>query len=200
LVGLRNPGPDYEGSRHNVGAEVVARLAGDHGAAFKRAPQRIRAVVATVELDVARPVLALPVTFMNDSGGAVSPLIRYYKVQGESLVLVHDDIDLPFGKLRFQFGRGSGGHNGVESVVGAFGSEAMWRLKVGVGRPPGNMNPADFVLRRFYDRERPDVDLLVSAAAGVLEVFARAGGEAARQEAGEATGRLGIAAVDPREA
>ena len=176
---------------------MVARLAGDHGGAFKRAPQRIRAVVATVEVDPARPVLALPITFMNDSGGAVALLARYYKVQGEGLVLVHDDIDLPFGKLRFQFGRGSGGHNGVESVVKAIGSEEMWRLKVGVGRPPGSMDPADFVLRRFNVRERPDMDLLVVAGAGVLEVFAAAGGEAARQEAGDATGRLGIGTADP---
>jgi PTH1 family peptidyl-tRNA hydrolase len=174
---------------------VVARLAGDHGASFKKAPQRIRAVVASVELGAAPSVLALPVTFMNDSGGAVSPLARYYKVGGDGLVLVHDDIDLPFGKLRFQFGRGSGGHNGVESVVKAIGSESMWRLKVGVGRPPGRIDPADFVLRRFYDRERPDMDLLVAAGAVVLEVFAASGGEVARQEAGEATGRLGI--VDP---
>ncbi len=196
VIGLGNPGPDYEGSRHNVGAEVVLRLADRLRATFKRAPRRIRAEIAIAELGAGRAILALPITFMNESGQAVSPLARFYKVEGDGLVLVHDDIDLPFGKLRFQFGRGSGGHNGVESVVKSIGTEAIWRLKVGMGRPPGSMDPADFVLHRFSKSERTDVDLLVMAGASVLEIFAASGGEAARQEAGEATGRLGIGAGD----
>lgn len=169
--------------------------AGD--APFKRAPQRIRAEVASVDLAGRRTVLVLPVTFMNESGSAVAPLARYYKVPTEGIVLVHDDIDLPFGKLRFHHGRGTGGHNGVASVVRSLGSPALWRLKVGVGRPPGRMDPADFVLRRFYDRERPDVDLLVAEAADVLRTFGSAGGDAARQRAGEAAGRLGIGPPEP---
>lgn len=125
------------------------------------------------------------------------PLLHYYKVAVEDLVLIHDDIDLPFGKLRFHFGRGTGGHNGVASVVRALGSESLWRLKIGVGRPPGRMDPAAFVLQRFSDRERPDVDRMVAAGPAVLRTFAAAGGEQARQEAGEASARLGITPPEP---
>jgi PTH1 family peptidyl-tRNA hydrolase len=132
-------------------------------------------------------------TFMNESGGPVSGLVKYFKVDDAGLVLVHDDIDLPFGKLRFQSGRGSGGHNGVASVMRSIGSQEVWRLKVGVGRPPGRMDPADFVLRPFSAKERPDVDLLVAEGATVLRTFIAGGGEQARQAAGEATKRLGIA-------
>ena len=142
-------------------------------------------------------MLAMPATFVNESGRAVVPLLHYYKVGVGRLVLVHDDIDLPFGKLRFHFGRGTGGHNGVASVVEALGSDSLWRLKVGVGRPPGRMDPADFVLRRFTVRERSDVDLLVVEGAAVLRTFAAAGGERARQYAGEAASRLGIGEPGP---
>ncbi|MFQ5948553.1 MAG: aminoacyl-tRNA hydrolase [Acidimicrobiia bacterium] len=191
IVGLRNPGSDYQGTRHNVGEEVVGILAARAGAKFRRAPRRIRAGIAAVELGGRPALLALPRTFMNDSGRAVAPLLRRYEIEPEQLALVHDDIDLPFGKLRFHFGRGPGGHNGVESVMKAVGSRHTWRLKFGVGRPPGRMDPADFVLRSFDDRERADVDLLIELAADVLETFAAHGGEAARRRAGEAAARLG---------
>lgn len=191
-MGLRNPGPEYEGSRHNVGAEVVGRLASEAGAEFRRAPRCIHARVATLDLPGGRAFLAAPTTFMNESGRGVVPLLRFYKVPVGRLVLVHDDIDLPFGKLRLHFGRGTGGHNGVASVVQALGSDSLWRLKVGVGRPPGRMDPAAFVLQRFSQEERPDVDRLVVAGAEVLRVFAASGGDQARQEAGQASARLGI--------
>jgi PTH1 family peptidyl-tRNA hydrolase len=191
IVGLRNPGPDYERTRHNVGGEVVAALAPE--ASFKRAPRRILAEIAEFRFFDARVVLAMPLTFMNESGSPIAGLVKYFDVEPERLVLVHDDIDLPFGKLRFQGGRGSGGHNGVASVMRSLGSRDVWRLKVGVGRPPGRMDPADFVLRPFTKVERPDVDLLVAAGAEVLAIFVEHGAEAARQEAGDATTRLGIA-------
>jgi PTH1 family peptidyl-tRNA hydrolase len=137
-------------------------------------------------------VLVLPTTFMNESGQAVAPLASYFDVAAERIVLVHDDIDLPFGRLRFHFGRGTGGHNGVTSVVRSLGSTDVWRLKFGVGRPPGRMDPADFVLRRFTTAEQTDVDLLVGEAADVVHSFASHGGDTARQRAGEASGRLGL--------
>ncbi len=130
-------------------------------------------------------VLALPTTGMNISGQAVSPLLRYFGVKLSELLILHDDIDLPFGKLRVQFGRGSGGHNGVDSVIGSLGSSGFWRLKLGVGRPPGSQDPADYVLRRFTVRERPLVDVMVSEAADALEIFVEKGPEEARQQAGE---------------
>jgi PTH1 family peptidyl-tRNA hydrolase len=165
---------------------VVVAAAG--GASFKRAPRKIRARIVEEKVAGRSTVLALPTTFMNESGVAVRGLVRYF--DPERLVLVHDDIDLPFGKLRFHFGRGTGGHNGVASVVDALGGTGMWRLKVGVGRPPGRMDPADYVLRRFTRNQRPDVDLMVGEAAEVLRSFAADGVEAARSRAGEARGRL----------
>jgi len=194
VVGLRNPGPDYVGTRHNVGGEVVHALAGN--LAFKRAPKRLMAEILETEIGGHRAVLGLNTTFMNESGGPVAGLVRYYDIAMSRLVLVHDDIDLPFGKLRFQFGRGAGGHNGVGSVMRSLGSREVWRMKVGVGRPPGRMDPADFVLRRFAAAERPDVDLMIVEAVDTIRCFAESGGEAAQQYAGEATRRLGIASDD----
>ncbi|HEX9978583.1 MAG TPA: aminoacyl-tRNA hydrolase [Acidimicrobiia bacterium] len=190
VVGLRNPGADYEGTRHNVGGETVRSIAA--GSSFKRAPKRILAEVVETDLEARPAVLALPTTFMNESGGPVSALVDYYRVDMSRLVLVHDDIDLPFGKLRFHSGRGAGGHNGVASVMRSLGSRDVWRLKIGVGRPPGRMDPADFVLHRFTPAERSDVDLMVGEAADTVRRFAAAGGEEAKRYAGEATRRLGI--------
>jgi PTH1 family peptidyl-tRNA hydrolase len=186
VVGLRNPGAKYDGTRHNVGEEVVNVLADRHGASFKRARLSIRAEVSEVRLGDQSVVLALPHTFMNDSGQSVAPLARYYQVPPERLLVVHDDIDLPFAKLRVQFGRGAGGHNGVRSLTGSLGTQDFWRLKCGVGRPPGSMDPADFVLRRFATAERRDVDLMAQYGADVIEEFVMNGGEAASQQAGDA--------------
>ena len=166
----------------------MERLAG--GETFSKAPKRIRAQVSTVRLDGRTAVLVLPTTFMNESGQAVAPLAGYYGIDPERVMVVHDDIDLPFAKLRLQFSRGAGGHNGVSSVARSLSSDAIWRLKMGVGRPPGRQDPADFVLRRFSKQERPDVDLMVVEAAEVVRSFAADGDEAARQAAGDASARL----------
>lgn len=133
-------------------------------------------------------MLVLPLTFMNESGGPVQSLQRYFKP--DRLLAVHDDIDLPFGKLRLHHGRGTGGHNGVASLVRSLGDSGFWRLKIGVGRPPGRMDPADFVLRRFTKKEQPDADLVLVEAADIVRTFAEDGEDAARQAAGEVYGRL----------
>jgi PTH1 family peptidyl-tRNA hydrolase len=130
-------------------------------------------------------MLAVPRTFMNESGQAVAPLVRYFAANADQLLVVHDDIDLPFAKLRVQADRSAGGNNGVASVIGSLGSQEFWRLKCGVGRPPGRQNPADFVLRPFSAAERPEIDLLVQVAADLVELFVSDGGDAARQRAGE---------------
>lgn len=132
-----------------------------------------------------KAIVALPTTSMNHAGQAVAPLLAYFNVGPESLLVVHDDIDVPFGKLKVQFSRGSGGHNGVASVAGSLGSQDFWRLKLGVGRPPGSMDPADFVLRRFGSRERPGVELMIEAALEVLDTYVSEGPAEARQRAGE---------------
>lgn len=122
---------------------------------------------------------------MNESGQAVAPLLRYYKVAPENMLVIHDDIDLPFAKLRVQFDSSSGGNNGVESIIGSVRSREFWRLKCGVGRPPGRMDPADFVLRKFAVAEREEAELMKHRAGELVELFVASGGEAARQRAGE---------------
>ncbi len=136
-------------------------------------------------IDGTRCVLALPTTFMNESGQAVAPLVRYFGVQPERLLVVHDDIDVPFGKLKVQWGRGHGGNNGVRSTIGSLGTGDFWRLKLGVGRPPGRVDPADYVLSRFPSAERADIDVTIARAGDVIERFVTSGGEDARQFAGE---------------
>jgi peptidyl-tRNA hydrolase, PTH1 family len=183
VIGLRNPGSRYDGTRHNVGAEVV--LAAGSDLTFKKARLGVRADVATTTIGETRLVLAVPRTFMNECGQSVAPLARYERVDNQRLLIVHDDIDLPFAKVKVQFGGGAGGHNGIRSIVGSLGTSDFWRLKVGVGRPPGRVDPADYVLDRFAKVERAAVDDTVLRSLRVVEVFALEGGEAARQAAGE---------------
>ncbi len=122
---------------------------------------------------------------MNHSGQAIAPVVRYFGVMPDRLVLVHDDIDVPFGKLKMQWAGGHGGHNGIRSAVGSLKTNEFWRLKIGVGRPPGRQDPADFVLSRFATAERDDIAVTVYRAADVIDRFIRDGGESARQFAGE---------------
>lgn len=168
VVGLRNPGSEYEGTRHNVGYEVLAVLADRHGARFKRS-SRLRSQVAEARVGEERVALVVPLAYMNESGGPVQASVSYYKVALGDLLVLHDDIDLAFGRLRVQVGGGSGGHNGIRAIERALGAREFCRLKIGVGRPPERMDPADFVLSRFSRAERPEVDMTVGDAADVVE-------------------------------
>lgn len=188
VVGLGNPGAQYEGTRHNVGAEVAEALAGPEG--LGKGPRRVRAQIARVDFGGRPCIVARPATFMNVSGEAVSALVAYYKVAPPDLVVAHDDIDLPFSRLRFHGGRGAGGNLGVASIIRSLRSNEFWRVRIGVGRPPGRMDPADFVLRRFSRDERPIVDLMVREAADVVRAWIEAGAEVAKEAAAEATKRL----------
>lgn len=169
VVGLRNPGSEYVGTRHNIGAEVLAELARRVGERFKAKTMRTRSEIAEVRVGGEKVVLAAPLSFMNESGGPVSATLRSIKSDVSDLLVIHDDIDLDFGRLRLQVGGGSGGHNGIRSLEKSLGTREFSRLKVGVGRPPGRQDPADFVLRRFGSKERPEADLMVSDAADVVE-------------------------------
>lgn len=171
VAGLRNPGSDYEGTRHNVGFEALERLASRQGVAFGRAPARVRGMIAQVGVGEDRVLLFAPNVFMNDSGQAVRSASDYNKVPLSDLLVVHDDIDLDFGRLRIQEGGGSGGHNGIRSLERALGTNDFSRLKIGVGRPPSAMDPADYVLSRFTSAERGEMDVVVDDAAGVIEVW-----------------------------
>ena len=187
VVGLRNPGTDYQGTRHNVGAEVVERVIEGLGEAPGKAPSRVSGAIAQAGVGDDRTLFLLPYVYMNESGRVVRAALDYYKVAPEDLLVVHDDIDLPFGRLRLQVAGGSGGHNGIRSVEAALGTKEFSRLKVGVGRPPGSQDPADFVLRPFSKSERPEVDVMVEDAADVVtgwfEDRSRAQELAARRDA-----------------
>lgn len=169
IVGLRNPGPEYEGTRHNAGFEVVSRVLDRAGEKLGRAPSRVRAQVAQVGVGPDRALLAVPLTYMNESGHAVRAVLDYFDAATKDLLVVHDDIDLAFGRLKIQVGGGSGGHNGVRSIESALGTTQFSRLKFGVGRPPERVDSADFVLRRFLKAELDEVERMIEDAADVVE-------------------------------
>jgi len=185
IVGLRNPGSSYERTRHNIGAVAIDRFLADNGLVLKPARQGIRADVAETNLSGHRAVVAVPRTYMNESGQSVAPLVKYFGVDPEHILVIHDDIDVPFGKLKVTEGGGHGGNNGVRSIIGSVGTNEFWRLKIGVGRPPSRMEPADFVLGRFKEAEREPMDVAVYRASDVVTRFIEAGGDEARQHAGE---------------
>lgn len=184
VLGLRNPGPEYEFTRHNVGHEVVAAVASSRREHLRPGPSRIPCETVPTRISGEKVVLGAPLGYMNDSGRCVRALVDYFDIGLGDLLVVHDDIDLPFGRLRLQVGGGTGGHNGLRSIERSLGSREFARLKVGVGRPPGRMDPADFVLHRFTKAERYEVDLMVADAAGVVEAWV-GDREAATRLAGE---------------
>jgi len=169
VVGLRNPGADYERSRHNIGFDVLARVVDRADQSFGRAPSRVQGMVAQSGVGKDRVLYFAPNTYMNESGGAVKAAMAYYKVASVDLLVIHDDIDLAFGRLRIQVAGGSGGHNGIRSVEKSLGTKEFSRLKIGVGRPPGSIDPADFVLRQFSKDESSEVWVLTEDAADVVE-------------------------------
>jgi peptidyl-tRNA hydrolase, PTH1 family len=171
VVGLRNPGPDYDGTRHNVGFEVIQAVLKRRGETLGRAPLKVNGRVAKIGSGDGRVFYFVSNRFMNETGGSVRAAAIYFKIQPDNILVVHDDIDLPFGRLRLQVGGGSGGHNGIRSIEKAAGTADFSRLKLGVGRPPGSMNPADYVLRQFAKSEQPDVDVMVEVAADVVELW-----------------------------
>lgn len=151
IVGLGNPGREYRQNRHNIGFMLVDRLASDLGEAFSRFESR--ALVTKTKYKDFRIILAKPQTYMNKSGQAVGSLYRYYKISINRLLVVYDDVDLPFGKLRMRPAGRSGGHRGMKSVIESLGTDAFPRLRIGIGRPPGRMDAADHVLRDFSKEE-----------------------------------------------
>lgn len=184
IIGLRNPGEKYRATRHNVGAEAVSILGASHQVSWRRRPLRSRCETAGLRLGGHRVLLGLPLRMMNLSGASVSYLVKYHRTPVEEVLVVHDDIDLPFGRLRVRSGGGAGGHNGVKSVVRALGSPEFWRLKIGVGRPPSGRDPAEYVLKRFRSAERDTIDRTVEKAAELAAVWVE-DPPAARQSAGE---------------
>ena len=194
IVGLGNPGPSYCGHRHNVGAMVVDVLAARTGASLRS--HKARAVAAQVRLSAQhsrpgggspggalgpRAVIATPLSYMNESGGPVAGLLSFYKIPVENLIVIHDELDIPFADVRLKLGGGEGGHNGLRSITKSVGTRDYLRVRVGIGRPPGRMDAADYVLHDFSGTERSEVPLLISEAADAAERLATEGLVAAQQ-------------------
>lgn len=167
IAGLGNPGKAYENNRHNVGFMVVDALAARHGMRFTKMMNH--GLVALGEIAGARVALVKPQTFMNDSGTCVGPVAKFYKVAPADLLVVYDELDLPFGQLRMRPFGGAGGHNGMRSIIPRVGGEGFPRIRVGIGRPPGRQAPRDYVLDDFAKDEVPTLDEMFGKIdAGVL--------------------------------
>ena len=178
VVGLGNPGPGYAGNRHNVGQMVVSELASRMSATFKSG--RGNALVAEGRLGESRFVLAKPLSFMNLSGGPTSSLLKYFKLDASRLIVVHDELDIPFDDVRLKLGGGNGGHNGIRDITSALGTPDFIRVRVGIGRPPGRQDAASFVLKDFSGPERSTLPNLISEASDAVELIASAGLTAAQ--------------------
>ncbi|MEU6740586.1 aminoacyl-tRNA hydrolase [Streptosporangium sandarakinum] len=176
VVGLGNPGPEYAGNRHNAGFMVADELAARVGGRFKA--HRSRAEVLEGRVAGAPAVLAKPLSYMNLSGGPVKALADFYKVDPARVIAVHDELDIPYGALRAKLGGGDNGHNGLKSITKSLGTRDYLRLRFGIGRPPGRMDPAAFVLRDFATAERKDLPFLVDRAADMVESLITSGLEA----------------------
>ena len=181
VVGLGNPGPSYAGNRHNVGAMVLDELAARAG--VKLSPgkgKRARTLIGEGRLAGRRVVLARPTAYMNESGGPVRGLLDYHSIPPTDLVVLHDELDIPFASVRLKRGGGEGGHNGLRSISRSTGTKDYLRVRVGIGRPPGRQDPADFVLKDFSATERKELDLLVTEAADAAEELLAQGLDAAQ--------------------
>ncbi|MBN3510178.1 aminoacyl-tRNA hydrolase [Mycolicibacterium septicum] len=170
VVGLGNPGPAYAKTRHNIGFMVADVLAARIGSAFK-VHKKSGAEVITGRLAGAPVVLAKPRCYMNESGRQVGPLAKFYSVPPARIVVIHDELDIDFGRIRLKVGGGEGGHNGLRSVASALGSKDFQRVRIGVGRPPGRKDPAAFVLEAFTAAERAEVPTICEQAADATELL-----------------------------
>lgn len=181
VVGLGNPGPRYAKTRHNVGFMVADVLAARVGGSFK-VHKRSGADVVTGRLGHRPIVLAKPRCYMNESGRQVGPLAKFYSVPTADVIVIHDELDIDFGRVRLKLGGGEGGHNGLRSVANALGSKDFHRVRIGIGRPPGRKDPAAFVLEPFSSTERGEVPTICELAADATELLIEAGLETAQNQ------------------
>ncbi|WP_278261310.1 aminoacyl-tRNA hydrolase [Nocardia sp. AG03] len=179
VVGLGNPGPEYERTRHNVGflvADVLAERIGGRFAQHKKSG----ADLLQARLDGRQILLAKPRTYMNLSGRPVAALAKFFSVPVDQVIVVHDELDLPFGTIKLKQGGGEGGHNGLRSISQALTTKDYLRTRIGIGRPPGRQDPADYVLKPFAAPERKEVPVIVEQAADAVELLLKVGLEAAQ--------------------
>src|SRR5690606_16905430 len=178
VVGLGNPGPKYAGNRHNVGFMVVDELAAQRGERWRL--HKAHAQVVETRVGDAPVVLAKPASYMNLSGGPVAKLSAFYKVPVDRIIVVHDELDIPFARLKLKRGGGSAGHNGLRSITASLGSPDYVRVRVGNGRPPGRMDAASFVLQDLSTAARKELDVHVARAADAVETVVTSGLEKAQ--------------------
>ena len=181
VVGLGNPGPRYATTRHNLGFMVADLLAERMGAKFK-AHKKSGSEVVTGRLAGHAIVLGKPRSYMNESGRQVAALVKFYSVVPADLIILHDELDIEFGRIRLKFGGGVAGHNGLRSVAAALSTNDFQRVRIGIGRPPGRKDPATFVLENFRAAERPEVPMICEQAADATELLIKLGLDAAQNQ------------------
>jgi PTH1 family peptidyl-tRNA hydrolase len=178
IAGLGNPGPAYAGTRHNIGAMVVAELAAHLSVKLSR---HKKAFAAVGESHIGLPgsqqsvILAIPLCYMNESGGPIKSILDFYDVPLENLIVVHDELDIDFAAIRLKLGGGDNGHNGLKSIKKSIGSGEYYRTRMGIGRPQGRQDPADFVLSQFSAGERKELPELISRSCEAIETLVTRG-------------------------
>ena len=180
VVGLGNPGPGYAGNRHNVGQMVIDILAKRQSANLKS--HKANAAVAETKLGSVRLILAKPLSYMNTSGGPVANLAKFYDVPAENVIVIHDELDIPADEVRIKFSGGHAGHNGLRDIISALNTHDFIRVRVGIGRPPGQMETAAYVLKDFSSAEKKSLPVTLEIAADAVEAIATKGLQAAQQE------------------
>lgn len=181
VVGLGNPGPEYASTRHNVGAMVVELLAARHGSKLA-SHRRAHALASDIRVAGERVELLVPRSYMNESGGPVRAAADFAKISADRVVVLHDELDLPFGALRCKIGGGDNGHNGLKSLRKSLGTGDFNRVRIGIGRPPGRQDPADFVLRPFGSTERKELPEFLDRAADAVETLVTHGLEVVQNQ------------------
>lgn len=182
IVGLGNPGPRYETTRHNIGQMVLDELADRRGERFREHKAGARVIETWLRPGGDKLVLAKPNSYMNTSGTPVAALARFYSVDPEHVVVIHDELDIPYDSIRLKVGGGHGGHNGVRDVARALGTADFPRVRAGIGRPPGRQDPADWVLSPFGSAERDTLAIFISDVADAVEQLVDEGLLAAQQK------------------
>ena len=184
IIGLGNPGAEYEKTRHNIGAALVTSIAAGSGVKFTSHKSRANVAEFKLGYGLSAPTIVLATLrcYMNESGGPTKSLADFFKVSGAKIIVAHDELDIPFQSLRIKFGGGDNGHNGLKSISSALGSGDYFRIRLGIGRPPGNQDPADFVLKPFNASERAELPDFFSRASTAIETLISHGLERAQQD------------------
>ena len=184
VVGLGNPGTEYESTRHNIGAMVVANIANSAGVKFSshKSQSQIAEIKRGIGADVPALLLARPHSYMNESGGAIARLSQYFDIPADRVIALHDELDIPFSAIRVKFGGGDNGHNGLKSITQSLGTANYYRIRLGIGRPPGQQDPGDFVLKQFSGTEKKELDLFLARAEDAIDSLISKGLERTQQD------------------